>query len=79
MQTRAGLILVRPALFQTGYYKREGGQCMALDYKATSQAIRDAGCKTYTPVVITNSDDYVHIKPAAFGPVKPGDRILDIE
>lgn len=52
---------------------------MALDYKATSQAIRDAGCKTYTPVVITNSDDYVHIKPAAFGPVKPSDRILDIE
>ena len=46
---------------------------------ADLQAIRDAGCKTYTPVVITNSDDYVNIKPAAYGPVKPGDRILDIE
>ena len=42
-------------------------------------AIEAAGCKTYTPVVITNSDDYVDIAPAAAGAVRVGDRILDIK
>ncbi len=41
-------------------------------------AIEAAGCPTHTPVVITNSDDYVSINPAAPGPVEVGARIIDI-
>lgn len=62
-------------------YKVEEGQKVKkgdLLMVADLQAIRDAGCKTYTPVVITNSDDYDSIVPAAFGPVKPGDAALSV-
>lgn len=62
-------------------YKVEEGQKVKkgdLLMVADLQAIRDAGCKTYTPVVITNSDDYDSIAPAAFGPVKPGDAALSV-
>ena len=41
-------------------------------------AITKAGCKLFTPVVITNSDDYVNIEPAKGGDIKVGEKLITV-
>ena len=41
-------------------------------------AIKKAGCKLYTPVIITNSDDYVHITPAQGKTIEAGEKLLTV-
>ncbi len=45
---------------------------------ADLDAIQAAGKKLYTPVIITNSDDYVSIEPVASGDVKAGDKLITV-
>ncbi len=41
-------------------------------------AIKAAGYKTTTPVIVTNSDDFAEIKAVKTGAVKPGEEILKV-
>ena len=41
-------------------------------------AITKAGCKLFTPVVITNSDDYVNIEPAKGGDIEVGEKLITV-
>ena len=41
-------------------------------------AITKAGCKLFTPVVVTNSDDYVNIEPAKGGDIKVGEKLITV-
>ena len=46
---------------------------------ADLEAIENAGCKLYTPVIITNSDDYVSIETAQSGTIKVGEKIITVK
>ena len=45
---------------------------------ADLDAITAAGKQLYTPVIITNSDDYVNIEPVAGGDVKAGEKLITV-
>ncbi len=47
-------------------------------YTADIKAIEAAGYKTITPVIITNTDDYVSVKGNAGKEVKAGDRLITV-
>lgn len=42
-------------------------------------AIKAAGYKCTTPLLVTNTDDYKAVRPLATGKVKPGDVILEVK
>ena len=46
---------------------------------ADLDAITAAGCKLYTPVVITNSDDYTDIAPVTGGEIKVGEKLITVK
>ena len=58
----------------TGDSVKKGDLLISFDI----DAIRKAGYKTVTPVVVCNSDDYSSVKLAASGSVDKGDVILKI-
>ena len=43
------------------------------------KAILDAGYRTVTPVVVTNSDQYSSIELCKTGAVTPGENVLTVE
>lgn len=45
---------------------------------ADLKAIEKAGKKLYTPVIITNSDDYVNIDPVPSGDIKAGQKLITV-
>ena len=45
---------------------------------ADLKAIEAAGYKLFTPIIVTNSEDYVSIKPTAEGTVAHGDKLMTI-
>ena len=45
---------------------------------ADLKAIEAAGYKLFTPIIVTNSEDYVSIKPTAEGKVAHGDKLMTI-
>ena len=45
---------------------------------ADLDAITAAGCKLFTPVIITNSDDYVNIEPVKGGDIKAGEKLITV-
>ena len=45
---------------------------------ADLDAITAAGKQLYTPVIITNSDDYVNIEPVEGGDVKAGEKLITV-
>lgn len=45
---------------------------------ADLKAIEESGCKLYTPVVITNSDDYVNVDPVAVGDILAGQKLITV-
>ena len=45
---------------------------------ADLKAIENADKKLYTPVIITNSDDYVSIEPVPAGAIKAGEKLLTV-
>ena len=45
---------------------------------ADLKAIEKAGKKLYTPVIITNSDDYVSIEPVQGGEIKAGQKLITV-
>ncbi len=47
-------------------------------FTADIKAIEDAGYKTYTPVIVTNTDDYVSVLGQAKGNVKTGDLLITV-
>ncbi len=57
-----------------GEHVKKGQLLITADLKM----IEELGCKTYTPVIITNSDDYVSVKNVSSGTVKPGDALITI-
>lgn len=42
------------------------------------KAIKEAGFKTITPVIVTNTDDFVDIKVEHEGEILVGETLLDI-
>ncbi len=42
------------------------------------QAINDAGYSTVTPIIVTNTNDYLDVVPVADGNVKVGDEVLKV-
>ena len=42
-------------------------------------AIKAAGYKCTTPLIVTNTDDYTAVRPLATGKVTPGDTILEVK
>ncbi len=62
------------------YYVKDGDTVKQGDLLMTADLamIEKLGYKTYTPVIITNTDDYVSVKNAAGASVKPGDKLITI-
>ena len=58
-----------------GQHFRKGELLLEFDLSA----IQAEGYDTVTPVVVTNADDFAAVTPAAAGPVKPEDPILQIQ
>lgn len=54
---------------------KKGQLLLTFDMKA----IQDAGYKLTTPMVVTNTNDYHVIKQTAFGMVKPGEDVMQVE
>ena len=48
------------------------------DLQRFREAIKNAGFKTTTPMVICNSDDYKSVKAAAAGEIKAGEQLVEI-
>ena len=46
--------------------------------KGVVAAAHKAGKKLYTPVIITNSDDYVNIEPVPAGEIKAGQKLITV-
>ncbi len=47
--------------------------------EADLQAIKNAGCKTVTPVIVTNTDDFNEAELIITGNIKAGDKILNVK
>lgn len=62
-------------LVQKGQEVKAGDPLVKLDI----DAIKEAGYTVTTPIVITNSKEYGQVRQVAFGEVKTGDKILDLE
>ena len=58
----------------------EGDKCKAGDVLLTfdMEGIKAAGYPLVTPVIITNSDDFVSLNVAASGPVSAGEKLLTL-
>lgn len=63
------------------YHVKEGQEVKKGDLLLTADlaAIEKAGHKLYTPIVITNSDEYTEIVPVAIANIKAGEKILTIK
>ena len=59
---------------------KEGDKCKAGDVLLTfdMEGIKAAGYPLVTPVIITNSDDFVSLNVAASGPVSAGEKLLTL-
>src|SRR5699024_6497254 len=53
---------------------KEGDKLITFD----KQKIKDAGYKITTPVIVTNTNDYLDILPTDFRYVNPGDSLLSV-
>lgn len=62
-------------LVQKGQEVKAGDPLVKFDI----DAIKEAGYTVTTPIVITNSKEYGQVRQVAFGEVKTGDKILDLE
>lgn len=62
-------------LIQKGQEVKAGDPLVKFDI----DAIKEAGYTVTTPIVITNSKEYGQVRQVAFGEVKTGDKILDLE
>lgn len=62
-------------LVQKGQEVKSGDPLVKFDI----DAIKEAGYTVTTPIVITNSKEYGQVRQVAFGEVKTGDKILDLE
>lgn len=62
------------------YHVKEGQEVKKGDLLLTADlsAITKAGKKLFTPVVVTNSDDYVSIEPVTAQKIKAGDKLITI-
>lgn len=47
--------------------------------EADLRAIKNAGCKTVTPVIVTNTDDFNEAELIITGNIKAGDKILNVK
>ena len=59
---------------------KEGDKCKAGDVLLTfdMEGIKAAGYPLVTPVIVTNSDDFVSLNVAASGPVSAGEKLLTL-
>ncbi|MBQ6985656.1 MAG: PTS glucose transporter subunit IIA, partial [Oscillibacter sp.] len=46
---------------------------------ADLDAVTKAGKKLYTPVIVTNSDDYTEITPVDGAEIKAGDKLMTVK
>ena len=62
------------------YHIKQGQQVKKGDLLLTADldAIKKAGLKTHTPVIITNTEDYAAVTPAKLQNVRPGDKIITV-
>lgn len=63
------------AKVKEGQKVHKGELLLTFDMKA----IQDAGYQLTTPMVVTNTDDYHTVEQIAFGRVKPGDNVIQVE
>ncbi len=60
---------------QEGQQVKKGDLLLTFDM----DAVKAAGYKCTTPLIVTNTDDYHAVRPLATGMVKPGDTILEVK